>query len=56
MEFDSKKLGFFYQSAKNPCAVEMNLRQIKKYYPESQCRLLTIITHQGISKWVTFFA
>ena len=35
MEFDSKKLGFFYKSAKNPCAVEMNLRQIKKYYPES---------------------
>lgn len=35
MQFDSKKLGFFYQSAKNPCAVEMNLRQIKKYYPES---------------------
>lgn len=35
MNIDSKKLGFFYQSAKNPCAVEMNLRQIKKYYHES---------------------
>jgi hypothetical protein len=35
MMIDLSKIGFFYQTAKNPCAVEMNLRQIKKYYPNS---------------------
>lgn len=32
---DVSKVGFFYQTSRNPCAVEMNLRQIKKYYPRS---------------------
>lgn len=32
---NTSKIGFFYQSARNPCAVEMNFRQIKKNYPES---------------------
>lgn len=32
---DLSKIGFFYQTAKNPCALEMNLRQLKKYYPNS---------------------
>lgn len=35
MNIDLTKIGFFYQSANNPCAVEMNFRQIKKYYPNS---------------------
>jgi hypothetical protein len=29
------KIGFFYQTSHNPCAVEMNLTQIKKYHPDS---------------------
>lgn len=35
MSIDTKKIGFFYQSANNPCCVEMNFRQIRKYFPES---------------------
>lgn len=33
------KLGFFYQTANSPCAVEMNLRQIRKHYPQSPVAL-----------------
>ncbi len=32
---DLSKIGFFYQTARNPCAVEMNLTQLKKFYPTS---------------------
>lgn len=32
-------LGFFYQSAKSPCAVEMNIGQMRKYYPNSPIAL-----------------
>jgi len=35
-EVDVSKIGFFYQTANNPSSVEMNLKQIRKYYPESQ--------------------
>lgn len=35
MNIDLSKIGFFYQTSNNPCAVEMNLRQLKKYYPNS---------------------
>lgn len=29
------KIGFFYQTSKNPCATFMNLQQLKQYYPTS---------------------
>jgi hypothetical protein len=31
-EVDVSKIGFFYQTANNPSSVEMNLKQIRKYY------------------------
>jgi GR25 family glycosyltransferase involved in LPS biosynthesis len=34
-EVDVSKIGFFYQTANNPGCVEMNLKQIRKYYPNS---------------------
>ena len=34
-EIDTTKIGFFYQTANNPSCVEMNLKQIRKYYPNS---------------------
>lgn len=32
---NTPKIGFFWQSANNPCAVKMNLNQIQKVYPTS---------------------
>lgn len=32
---DFSKIGFFYQTSKNSCAVHMNLKQLDTYYPNS---------------------
>lgn len=45
MSIDLSKIGFFYQTANNPCAVEMNLRQLKKHYPTSPILIWEDITN-----------
>jgi GR25 family glycosyltransferase involved in LPS biosynthesis/glycosyltransferase involved in cell wall biosynthesis len=44
---DLSKIGFFYQTSKNPCALFMNLQQIKTYYSTSPIVIWEDISDYG---------